>query len=417
MNPRSPSQAPVPQVRWLFLDLNSYFASCEQQVNPALRGQPVAVVPLMADTTCCIAASYEAKAFGVKTGTLVHEAKRLCPEIRFVEARHALYVAYHHRIVEAVESCLPVASVLSIDEMACELTGSQRELPNALKLAVKVKATVQREVGECLKSSVGLAPNVFLAKLASDMQKPDGLTVLLKEDLPRSLYGLKLQDLIGVGKNMERRLRAHGIDTVEALCGCNKEELRAIWGGINGERFYDWLRGEEPPLPKTQRGSLGHQHVLEPALRSPRGAFAVAQKLLTKAALRLRREGFFAKRLTLQVRFLGETPSWENQCRMEETQDTLFLLHALEELWRSLPKGKPFQVGVTLSNLVPEGQHQLSLFQDPRHDALTKTLDAINEKFGTGTIHFGGVHGQEQAAPTRISFHRIPELDEFFAGS
>ena len=118
-------------VNWLFLDLNAYFASVEQQVNPALRGVPVAVVPVMTDTTCCIAASYEAKAFGIKTGTLVREAKALCPSLRLVEARQDLYVDYHHRIVKTVDSCVPVESVLSIDEMICRLQGSQTEIPNA----------------------------------------------------------------------------------------------------------------------------------------------------------------------------------------------------------------------------------------------------------------------------------------------
>src|ERR1700727_3252543 len=110
-----------PRLRWLFLDLNSYFASVEQELRPELRGRPLAVVPVVADTTCCIAASYEAKRYGVRTGTQVGEAKALCPGIILVEARHELYVDYHHRVVEAVESCLPATSVMSIDEMACHL--------------------------------------------------------------------------------------------------------------------------------------------------------------------------------------------------------------------------------------------------------------------------------------------------------
>src|SRR4051812_17846161 len=104
-------------VDYLFLDLNSYFASVEQQETPALRGKPVGILPVMTDTTCCIAASYEAKAFGVKTGTLVPEARALCPAIRFVEARQDIYVAYHHRIVDTVEACIPIEHILSIDEM------------------------------------------------------------------------------------------------------------------------------------------------------------------------------------------------------------------------------------------------------------------------------------------------------------
>ena len=146
--PPTPSSAEsLADLNWRFVDLNSYFASCEQQDRTDLRGQPVAVVPMMADTTCCIAASYEAKAYGVKTGTIVADAKRLCPSIILVEARHELYVDYHHRIVEAVESCLPVTAVLSIDEMACRLMGRERPLLAALELGRKVKARIQEQVG------------------------------------------------------------------------------------------------------------------------------------------------------------------------------------------------------------------------------------------------------------------------------
>ena len=122
------------RLNWLFVDMNSYFASVEQDTRPELRGRPVAIVPMMADTTCCLAASYEAKAFGVKTGTIVADAKRLCPGLVLVEARHELYVQYHHRIVEAVESCLPVTAVLSVDEMACRLMGRERPLLAAMEL-------------------------------------------------------------------------------------------------------------------------------------------------------------------------------------------------------------------------------------------------------------------------------------------
>src|SRR6185312_6972897 len=119
----APEAQPGPAMNWLFVDLNSYFASVEQQVRPELRGRPVGVVPAMVDTTCCIAASYEAKAFGVRTGTIVADAKKMCPDIVLVEGRHELYTEFHHKVVEAVETCVPVTAVCSIDEMACRLMG------------------------------------------------------------------------------------------------------------------------------------------------------------------------------------------------------------------------------------------------------------------------------------------------------
>ncbi len=119
---------------WLFLDMNAFFASVEQQEHPHLRGKPVAVVPMLADSTCCIAASYEAKAFGVKTGTKVAEAVRLCPHLRLIEAKHGPYREYHTRIVEVVEHCLPVTEIWSVDEMVCKFWANERRLSDALRL-------------------------------------------------------------------------------------------------------------------------------------------------------------------------------------------------------------------------------------------------------------------------------------------
>ncbi|HZV61315.1 MAG TPA: DNA polymerase, partial [Methylophilaceae bacterium] len=145
-------------LRALYVDFNSYFASVEQQEVPELRGKPIGVLPIMAETTCCIAASYEAKAFGVKTGTPVREARKLCPNIIFVEARPYLYVEYHHRLVEMVESCTPVERTLSIDEMVCRLTGTQQQKENALSLAARIKSTLADKAGICIRSSIGIAP-------------------------------------------------------------------------------------------------------------------------------------------------------------------------------------------------------------------------------------------------------------------
>jgi DNA polymerase-4 len=170
-------------LQWLFLDMNSYFASCEQEDRPGLRGRPVGVVPMLADSTCVIAASYEAKAFGVKTGTGVKEARLLCPGITLVEARPKLYTQIHEAIVNTVSSELPAPHVLSIDEMACRLWANERTGGDAVRLALHVKAKMRRDVGSTLRCSIGIAPNGFLAKVATDLYKPNGLVVLRAEDV------------------------------------------------------------------------------------------------------------------------------------------------------------------------------------------------------------------------------------------
>jgi DNA polymerase IV len=193
-------------LRTLFVDFNAYFASVEQQINPALRGRPVGVVPVMADTSCCIAASYEAKAFGIKTGTSVADAKKLCPEIVLIVGRHEVYVDFHQRAVAAVERIAPVRQVMSIDEMECELTGSWCGREKAVSIAERIKKELINTVGVCMRSSIGIAPNTMLGKLASDMKKPNGLTVLEQADIPAKLLHLKPSAISGVGPRMVQGL-------------------------------------------------------------------------------------------------------------------------------------------------------------------------------------------------------------------
>ncbi len=401
-------------LRALYIDFNSYFASVEQQLQPRLRGRPIAVLPVMAETTCCIAASYEAKRHGVKTGTLVSDARKLCPDIHFVEARPAVYVELHHRLVEAVESCLHVSRVLSIDEMVCHLTGSDRRRERALGLAQRIKGAIAARVGSELRSSIGIAPNAFLAKVASDMKKPDGLIVIEDKDLPACLYGLELRDLCGIGKAMEQRLHRGGIRTVRELCAGSREKLRQAWGSVEGERVHARLRGEEVPDLPSQRGSVSHSHVLPPELRTPQAAFSVLHRLLQKAAMRLRSYGCIAGAMQVKIRFRNGT-GWEKQALFDPTNDTLVLLEVLQHLWQDFPRKnrvQPLSVAVVLSRLDEQGHQVRSLFDAGRsHDQLNAVIDSINLRYGKQTLYFGGAHTALQAAPMRIAFGHVPDLD------
>ena len=400
----------------LYVDLNSFFASAEQQLRPELRGRPVGVLPVMADTTCCIAASIDAKRFGIKTGTPVWQAKKLCKDIVFVQARPSTYVEIHHRIVAAVESCTPVGAVLSIDEMACDLMGSEREEANAVRLGRQIKQAIYDQVGEVLHSSVGIAPNRFLAKTASNMQKPDGLVVIRQDELPQRLYGLKLGALTGIGRAMEQRLSQLGIHSVEQLCAASKDTLHRAWGGIEGERFYAKLRGEVAASAPTQRSSVGHSHVLAPELRDPDSALAVLYRLLHKAAMRLRHYGYCAGGLGLYLHYLKTDAGharWVDQARFSPHADTLQFNPVLAELWQRRPPdpGPILKVGVTLTNLVEHSQVTRDLFDpDDQHATLNNVLDQINQRYGPNTLYFGGAHRGRGAAPMRIAFSHVPEL-------
>jgi DNA polymerase-4 len=430
------SSAPHPdRFSFMHIDLNSFFASVEQQLHPEYRGRPLAVVPTMADTTCCIAASYEAKAFGVKTGTQVGEAKKMCPGIVLIEGSHTEYAKYSAEIAKAVELCCPVAHTPSIDEMVCQLMGREQEPPRARKIALEIKESIYRNVGVALRCSIGMAPNRYLAKIASDMQKPDGLIGLLPSQLPRAIAHLELRDLPGVGARTEVRLNAKGITTMEQLLALDRAGMHNLWGSVWGDRMYHWLRGGETgddgaTVMSDVQKSLGHSHVMAPEFRSEEGAWAVLNKLLHKAAMRLRMEKFYTGSMSIAVRyqltkeqaarmktkrhFSGIKHSgWGMEAKFRECQDTLTLLEAMRGMWARRPQGdefrKPFFVGVTLRDLIPEDEHQEELFGDPdNRTQLSATMDRLNLKYGHTTLHFGSMLPARESAPTRIAFTQIP---------
>ena len=428
----SEDSAKGPLLNWLFVDLNSYFASVEQQVRPELRGRPVGVVPMMADTTVCIAASYEAKAFGVRTGTVVADAKRMCPEIVLVEGRHEIYTEYHHRVVEAVESCVPVTAVCSIDEMACRLIGRERHLRVALDLGIRVKQTIREKAGECLRSSVGLATNRYLAKVASDMEKPDGLVALPLDILPDALHQLSLRDLPGIGARTEKRLNEKGIRTMDDLLALDREKTGEMWGSVWGERLFHWLAGEDFEMGELEhQKSISHSHVLAPEMRTAEKAWAVAHKLLHKAAMRLRSAGLWASHIGLAIgfavprsegtpvsRFGVPARGWRSEIKLSECQDNQTLIAALRRLWESRPAGEqyehPYFIGVQLNNLVPDRLHTLALFdgleEEQSRTRLNATMDQINDKYGMSTLAPAAMLTAYKAAPTRIAFNAIPDL-------
>ena len=282
-----------------------------------------------------------------------------------------------------------------------------------------------------------MAPNRYLAKIASDMQKPDGLIGLLPSQLPRAIAHLDLRDLPGVGARTEARLNAKGVTTMEQLLALDRPGMHRLWDSVWGDRLYHWLRGAETgddgaPVPSELQKSLGHSHVLGPEFRSDEGAWAVAHKLLHKAAMRLRMEHFYTPVMSVQIKYALsreqaarsgaktkqhtsgiQHTSWGMEARFRDAQDTLSLLDVLRKLWAKRPQGeeyqRPFFVGVTLRELIPESEHQADLFGDPDNRAgLSITMDKLNLKYGHTTLHFAGMLPARETAPTRIAFTQIP---------
>ena len=418
-------------LRWLYLDLNSYFASVEQQLDPSIRGRPVVVAPVDTDATSAIAASYEAKAFGIRTGTKIYEARALCRDLVVVPGRHEDYVRFHHRIIAEVDRHVPVTAVCSIDEVACRLMDNENDVAAVTALAARIKAGIRANVGECLTSSIGVAPNRLLAKIAADMMKPDGLTILEATTLKARLSGLKLSDIPGVGRNMERRLATAGIVDMARLLALDERQSRLAWGSVWGERMHWLLQGAELPDVPTETRSIGHSHVLGPERRSPDRARLVARRLLAKAATRLRRAD---RRTGLLVLAVKAEPSdgakgakWAASARLPQVMDTVTLLTALDALWARMlaefPARRFLQVAVTLGELGAGDAVQLHLFDggaaldtnaETRRLALSRAMDKVNSRWGRDAVTMGHDEGgASRSSGPRIAFTRIPEMAEF----
>lgn len=386
----------------MFLDLNAYFASVEQTEKPELRGKPVGVCAVVTDTSVLIAASYEAKKFGIKTGTMVGEAKSLCPDIVLTASAHKVYLHYHDRIKEAVETVLPIQQIKSIDEMSFQLIGDEQTPQRARELAFQIKEAIATRVAPTLKCSIGVAPNMFLAKLATDLQKPDGLVFIHGHELPERLRGLALTEFCGINRRMKARLNAAGIFTSDDMIGCNKEELRKAFGSIIGERWWYLLRGYDVPESATTRQTLGHSHILPPDFRTDGGCKKVMLRLLQKATARLRSEKLWPKEITIGVK---GRHSWEKSTRMSPSQDMITLTQIVGELWETRDFSAPMQVYITFTHLLEENEVTCSLFDNTwNRSKLSETVDELNQRYGKNRIYLAALNDAQNTAPERIAF-------------
>ena len=402
-------------LNWLYFDLNSYFATIEQQVDPLLRGKPVVVVPLLSNSTCAIAASYEAKLKGIKTGTKIYDAKKLCPELICIKGRHKLYVEYHKRIFAEINKLLFVDAVCSIDEGAGRLTGKYQQEEEAIRLAQNIKLAIKQNVGDYITCSIGIAPTKYLAKIAAEMKKPDGLTVITAEDIPSKLLKLSLRDIPGVGYRVLKRLHSAGIDTVEKLYGCSSGHLQTIWGSIYGKKCWYLLRGYQLAENVVKNQVIGHSRILlGPEVRRISAARNVTTELAIKAAKRLREKELCATYIGLYLKTLNKvvhktyvriSPSCDNATILEQVLkawDRLTLQYSLSSLR---------QVGLSLGGLIQKSR-QLS-FDDlggkQVQENLSLAMDNINKRFGQHTVSIGTLSNADREDP--IAFAHIPGVN------
>ncbi len=436
---------PADGLRYLFIDFNAYFASVEQHDHPELRGRPVIVTPLASEHSGAIAASYEARPFGIRRGTKVREARALCPGIAVMPARHDRYVQVHKALMAEIERHLPLEKVYSIDEAAFRLSASERSPGPAMATARRVKDGIARHVGQALKASIGLAPSRLLAKLAAERVKPDGLTVLTLDRLPHALADMPLTDIPGIGAGIFARLERAGVADFTGLWTLQPKRARAIWGSVTGERFWYGLHGYDTHEAPTRKSMIGHSRVLSRDHETPGRARIVARALLLKAASRLRHYGLSAGALSLSLR-LRPDGRWGGERRFSQSQDSFGFLHALDDLWdayldhRRIEDERARIGGVTvylhgLAQPQETASRQLDLFADARATAddgrrarLWRAIDLMNADPTDKFRRLGGpgdgrrrkqVMLASQAGldlnylGAKIAFSRVPEEAEF----
>jgi DNA polymerase IV len=412
-------------LRYLFLDLNAYFASCEQAENPAFRGKPLIVRPSSSEYTSAVAVSYEAKALGIKNGMKIHEARQLCPKLIVRDARHELYVDYHHKIIQAVENILPIDKVYSVDEMAFRLIGEEQEPLKATLLASAMKARITF-ISPALRCSIGIAPSLLLAKLATDMMKPNGLVILEQKDLPIKIQHLPLREISGISTSMEKRLFEANVKTMLDFWQITPNHARRIWHSVVGERLWYGLHGHDIRPNETKRRMFGHSRVLSGNLTTLPQARLVMRELILKAALRLRREGMTAQILVVSVK-LASKNRYGHEARLAPTQESFILLQEAERFWHSimpLLRGERLlAVSIFLTHLAPLEERVGDLFAlegnttsgtTTKQENLWQALDKLNHKHGKGTVHLASQRKLNLAyLGAKIAFNRVPTQNEF----
>jgi len=382
----------------LCVDMDAFFASVEQQDNPALRGKPIAVAGA-GERTVITTSSYEARAYGVKTGMTVYEAKRLCPDIILVVGNNQKYAQICARLQEICLRFTPDAETYSIDELFLDVTGSHHLFNGPENLARAVKTTVKSELG--ITCTVGIGPNVLVAKLASDLAKPDGLRWIDEDAAPSVLEALPVKKLWGIGSHTEEKLARLGITTCGEL-GRAPLSLLTKKFGIIGERLKAMGNGKlERPLeiaPQEPK-SIGHSTTLPKDIWKKDEMLPCLLAVSERVGRRARRYGYKGRKIALTVRY-ADFKTFARQITLPApTNDTGEIYRSAVAILDGIRLRKSVRLfGISLSSLGRDG-NQMSLFQDPEQDkraAMAKAMDAVNDKFGERSITFASTIGEEK---------------------
>jgi DNA polymerase-4 len=407
----------------MHIDLNSCFATVEQQARVMLRGKPVAIMNRRTEHTMIVTCSYEAKAKGVKLGMRFRDAKKLCPDLVGLESDPPKYRFVYHQLMDIMRDYSPHFRMKSIDEGVIDFALSPALIRDRdlVEIGQEIKQRLRDEIGIAMRCNVGIAPNRFLAKMAASLHKPDGLDVITHENL-RDVYDtLELTDLTGIARANEHRLNQVGIYTPLQFLDADSETLqKVVFKSINGLQWHQRLRGWEVDDVDYDLKSCGRQYVLESRNLS---RTEIAQRLhhLTEAVgTKLRSQGKCARGVGVYARFYNDTPLATTQTRWgraghywHEKMMTPLPFFSDQSIWAiterlflHAPEGAIREIGIHCYQLEDGLGPQLSLFADQlmHEQQVTIAVDDINKRYGERTIHSADTLGTGIYVRTKIPF-------------
>jgi DNA polymerase-4 len=385
--------SPDPRATVLHADLDSFYASVEQRDDPSLRGRPVIV-----GAGVVLAASYEAKAMGVRTAMGGRQARQLCPQAAVLSPRMTAYSEASKAVFSVFEEMAPTVEGLSIDEAFLDVRGLDHIIGTPIEIAVRLRREIREQVG--LPITVGVARTKFLAKVASGVAKPDGLLLVPPDFELAFLHPLPVERLWGVGKVTSRKLRGHGITTVGEVAALSETTLVSLLGRASGRHLHALAHNHDPRpvVRRRRRRSIGAQRALGRRPRTREELATALMALVDRVTRRLRAAARMCRTIVLRLRFEDFTRATRSHTLPEPTSHTPTILMTATGLLRtSLPmierRGCTL-IGIALANLIDQGPIQLLLPLD-RARNLDATIDRVRDRFGSGAITRGALVGQD----------------------
>jgi DNA polymerase-4 len=397
----------------MHIDLNSCFATIEQQANPLLRGKPIAIAAYATDRGCILAPSIEAKRFGVKTGMRVKEGKQLCANLIVLPSDPPKYRFVNQALLKLFSQYTPHLSVRSIDEMLLNFEKlpitNQKTMP---AIGQEIKQRIKREIGEWLTVSIGIATNPYLAKVAAGLHKPDGLDEITNGNIIAILSGLRLTDLPYIKEGNQARLNRSGIFTPLDFYHASAQTLKYAFASVTGDYWYLRLHGLPIDAVEWQRKSIGHSYALPKFTNDRKTLEQLLYKLVEKMGRRIRRNAFTVQGIYLACNF-ADGSYWH---RGHKTPQKMYASHDLFKaaqglLFQIVPL-KPVRILAVSSFLIDQDLYaQLELFTDEsKKRALTQALDAINDQWGEFSVMPASLLAVKTNIVDRIAFGKVHDM-------